>query len=222
MNRRGPGGVVRVMTVSRAVAAVPVLLLALGVLVGPSARPAHACSCAGLPSAEQYRRADAVFTGVAVEHLDTNPDGPTFSSLDPIVWTFEVEAVRKGRVPEEVEVVTARSGASCGYAFEEGRRYQVFARREGSPAPVAEELGEGHEAGLSSGLCDGNRDLTAGGEALRAGSPRTPHPGGAVVDEPGPPPPGLGSLALPLGPLGLAFGSVLVGMGYHHASRPKG
>lgn len=185
----------------------PVLLATLGGLVWPSARPAHACSCAPASDLGSYRRADVVFTGAAVEHRDPRGGDRLVSTADPLFWRFEVESVDKGRVPEVVEVATARDGGACGYGFREGRRYQVFARS-----------GEGR---LQTGLCDGTRDLGAGETAFHPGTPRPPRSGDEVAGEPQPPPPGPAALIVSLGPLVVAFGSVLFGMGYHHLRRPR-
>lgn len=185
----------------------PVLLLALGVLVGPSARPAHACSCAPASDLGSYRSADVVFTGAAVGHRDPRAGERLVSTADRLFWRFEVESVDKGRVPEVVEVATARDGGACGYGFREGRRYQVFARSA--------------EDRLQTGLCDDTRDLSAGEVAFHQGTPGPPRSGDEVAGEPQPPPVGPAALAVSLGPLGVAFGSVVLGMAYHHARRPR-
>lgn len=190
------------------VAALGALLFGVvGFLVGPGAAPALACTCAATTDLAHHRAVDLVFTGVATDHRDPNASSGVVSSADPIVWTFEVESVDKGRVPESVEVHTARFGGSCGYGFEQGLRYQVFGRLQ--------------DGQLWTSICDGTRSLTAGEDAFHLREPRAPEAGGTTVGEPRTPPPGLGSLAIPLGPLVVAFGSVLVGMGYHHLRRTR-
>lgn len=185
----------------------PVLLLALGVLVGPSARPVHACSCAPASDLGSYRSADVVFTGDAVEHRDPRTGERLVSTADPLFWRFEVESVDKGRVPEVVEVATARDGGACGYGFREGGRYQVFARSG--------------EDRLQTGLCDGTRDLGTGQVAFHPGTPGQPVSGGEAAREPQPSPAGFAAGLVSLAFLGLAFGSVVFGIAYHHALRPR-
>ncbi len=87
---------------------------------------AHACSCVlpGPPEAE-LARSVAVFSGRVVKR--DAPVGLVVSSADPVEVTFEVYSVWKGPAYSTITVTTARSGASCGYAFEKGEEYLVYA-----------------------------------------------------------------------------------------------
>lgn len=126
------------------------LVFVVGVIVLGHQPGAWACSCVGGITDEQYfRDAEAVFAGAAVTREDPNASSPTQSSGDPIAWTFDVDSVQKGRVDDPQKVTTARDGATCGYAFEAGTRYQVFAGREA-------------DGTLSTGICSGTRVLAAG------------------------------------------------------------
>jgi hypothetical protein len=133
-----------------------VLILAAALLC---ATPAFACSCLqpGSPKAE-LENADAVFLGTvsAVEPLAGGP----FPRLEV---TLRLLAVWKG-VPEgeEVTLGTAADGAACGYGFEMGKTYVVYAYGGD----------EGEE--LTTSLCTRNaskdeatEDLAALGEPLR-------------------------------------------------------
>ena len=115
MSPRRPGGVM-------ALAAVLASTIALA-----SASSAAACTVAGdRTRADHLDAADVVFTGTAVR-VDDSTNPVYASTLDPLYWSFVVDSVEKGAVGERVTVATAMSGASCGYTFELGRRYRVYA-----------------------------------------------------------------------------------------------
>ena len=117
-----------------------VLLAAAGLLVG--ARPAAACSCAGVPSAAQaFASADAVFSGRLVSREVHRPDWPLISSSDPAVHVFAVDEVFKGVVHEEQGVVSPDSGASCGLELSGQGPFVIYASESGGD--------------LTAGLCDG-------------------------------------------------------------------
>lgn len=125
----------------------------LGLLPGTAA----ACTCAVQSQAEHLRRADAVFTGRVIRVEDPRGNQRVLSSADPIVATVAVEDVAKGRavdgpfraglcggsnqLPDNVQkpdavagahrvrVATARSGASCGLAFQRGQTWEIYAQR---------------------------------------------------------------------------------------------
>lgn len=155
-----------------------VLLAAAGLPVG--ARPAAACSCAGIPSAaEAFASADAVFAGRLVSREVHHPNWPLVSSSDPAVHVFAVDEVFKGVVHEEQGVVSADSGASCGLELSGEGPIVVYATDSGG--------------GLTAGLCDGAAPITpdvqselralagttsgAGQPAPRAGAAGTGAPG---------------------------------------------
>jgi hypothetical protein len=119
-----------------------------GAVAGP-ASPACACSCAPAEEAEYTARASLVFDGTVVK-IDEPRGGPARSSLDPIEVTFVVGTVHKGTADRRITLETARSEASCGFSFDGGRRYKVYARTV--------------DGVLTTGLCDGTKDLGPGGE----------------------------------------------------------
>lgn len=92
-----------------------------------------ACTCA-LPYPQQSLRrqvrtalgeARAVFSGKVIEVRDD----PETSS---VVVRLKVERVWKGSPPAEVRVVTGRGGGDCGYRFEVGESYLVYAHSAGA------------------------------------------------------------------------------------------
>lgn len=109
------------------VAALLALASVAGVLGATS--PVSACSLASpLPTEEEHlARADLVFEGLAVSSRDPNAGAPIISTGDPIFWTFLVEREIKGSTGMQQEVGTARGSATCGFSFQVGVRYRVFA-----------------------------------------------------------------------------------------------
>ena len=91
-----------------------------GVAVAASARPAFACSCAQRPVSVTFWEADRVFTGRA----EVTPLGPGSQRA-----RFRVEETFRGPAGGVVEIVARGIGGSCDYAFVNGTRYLVFARR---------------------------------------------------------------------------------------------
>lgn len=152
---------------SSALRVVGVVALAAGALIS-APLPAAACSCIQSTPLQQAARADAIFVGRLVA---TEGFGPRlrWSSMDPVVYRFDVDRVLKGAVPANAEVHSVISGVSCGLeGMEVGERYTVFARLEG--------------AELHSGLCNG----TAPGDPDPLVAAFT---GNLLPAEPKPPPP---------------------------------
>jgi hypothetical protein len=87
-----------------------------------------ACSCAEKPASlkrlvkRAKKEASHVFQGVATQALSEN---------GVLLIIFRVEQFWKpGSLPDDVEVRTSAFGEACGYRFEVGRRYLVYARTE--------------------------------------------------------------------------------------------
>ena len=89
----------------------------------------HACKCAvpGSPS-EELEKFAAVFAGrvVSIEH-SFDPDAESYSPGDRTTVGFEVSAVWKGAVHEDMYITTPPTGGSCGFAFTDGQEYIVYA-----------------------------------------------------------------------------------------------
>jgi tissue inhibitor of metalloproteinase len=136
-----------------------VLILAVALVVAGKAPGAWACSCAPSNGQDNFRRADVVFDGKAVAKDDPARPGEPVSSGRAIKWTFDVSGVQKGNASDPQVVESAASGASCGYEFKIGTRYQVFADKQ--------------DGKLQASLCSGTHVLGAG-ELAATGSPVIP------------------------------------------------
>ncbi len=114
---------------------------------------AYACSCAPPgPLDEDLTTAAAVFTGKVVGLAESTGGFGPISSADPIKVTFQVYTVWKGSVSQTTTITTARSGASCGYTFEKGGEYIVYAH--------------GPENNLSVSLCSRTQPLATAEDDL--------------------------------------------------------
>ena len=90
-----------------------VILLVTTVAAWP-VETALACSCVPRDPGPMLEQADAAFIGRVVSYIDPPMDG-VWSSSDPVTYTFAVESVAKGDLSAFVQVVSAFSGASCGF-----------------------------------------------------------------------------------------------------------
>ena len=109
-------------------------LVSLALLVGVlwflgNPEQVYACKCAqpGTPS-EELEKFSAVFAGrvVSVRH-SYDPDAASVSPEDRSTVDFEVSAVWKGTVHEDLYITTPPTGGSCGFTFIEGEEYIVYA-----------------------------------------------------------------------------------------------
>ena len=83
---------------------------------------ADACSCAFPTFEEQMRMATSIFTGKVVK-TELETEGRTRVELKSInVW--------KGTTKETIIIYTAENSAMCGYPFQEGTEYLVYATGE--------------------------------------------------------------------------------------------
>ncbi len=86
---------------------------------------AFACSCI-MPGtvAEEVDRADAVFAGtvIALDHSDYRA-----YVFPNVAVTFTVQEYWKGDVLDTVVIHTGQGGGDCGFGFEEGESYLVYA-----------------------------------------------------------------------------------------------
>jgi len=107
----------------------PVILLSFaGWLFALHPAPVRACSCLQPPPPDEaLRQADAVFAGEVTDFRKAEPgNGETLSDLYEAV--FRVTAMWKGPDADRIKVLTADpSQLMCGYRFEPGVRYLVYA-----------------------------------------------------------------------------------------------
>jgi hypothetical protein len=128
------------------------IALAFSLILLGAADAALACSCAPPPPPEDVlKSSSAVFTGTVL--------GVTTSGGDHVV-RLRVETTWKGAKCGEVTVLTATEDAACGYTFQAGESYLVYA---------TEEQGK-----LSTNLCSRTKLTSDAGEDLTAlGKPAT-------------------------------------------------
>lgn len=107
----------------------PTLLVSL-LLVLMGGRIAVACTCAPTPPVvEAVGDSDFVFTGrvVAKEYAQVPMGGGDL--WDGSAFTFAVERVWKGEPALRLVVVSGSGGGDCGYHFQDGQQYLVYAKK---------------------------------------------------------------------------------------------
>lgn len=132
----------------------PLVLVAGVLLLTPGRALACLCVAPGLP-AEEMARSAAVLAG-RVLRIDA-PRGGMVSTGDPVHVVFQVERVWKGPAVHNLVIVTARHSVSCGFPFEVGQEYLVYARAV--------------EGELHTSICSRTAPLAAAGEDLAALGP---------------------------------------------------
>jgi hypothetical protein len=143
--------------------AVPVALLVAAV-VFVTAPPARACSCVGPnPACQAFWTTDAVFDGRVVSIEPTSHDEPLGGRVVQFpekLVTLEVSQTWKGASPGRVQIVTASTGAACGFDFKIGVRYLVFAHQRSMDGRLGVSLCSNTHA------FDGAGDLTESLDSL--------------------------------------------------------
>jgi Tissue inhibitor of metalloproteinase/Carboxypeptidase regulatory-like domain len=91
-----------------------------------------ACSCAPAgPPCQAFWQADAVFMATVKSKtvVPTQVDGETKSTQQIVSVRFLVDEVYRGLLGgSDVEVLTGMNSADCGFNFEKGKRYLVYAQ----------------------------------------------------------------------------------------------
>ena len=122
------------------------IVIFLAVLAVPViASPCWACSCAPQDRRDQAKRADLVFTGVAKSEKVIDEGDPEYEGDEIIGTRFRVGRAYKGHPGRWVTVGSHVNSATCGYDFEMGKRYTVFAY----------EQNDGYRTDLCSGTKQG-------------------------------------------------------------------
>jgi hypothetical protein len=136
------------------------MLLLLSTVAGVPARMAAACSCADPgPPCRALPRSDAVFVGKVADIEDVDADPPKEGGVrNPqrrvrlvVEENFRGAGVKRGA---PLEVATGLGGGDCGYGFEVGERYLVYAEHAGGEA-------------LYTGICTRTRTLSDAAEDLQ-------------------------------------------------------
>jgi hypothetical protein len=133
-----------------------------------SVNAAMACKCAPFPhTMTSYRtfaewqvsHSPVIFEG-KVESLKISGwpikpvAGETVLSVPRLIVTFSAVHLYRGEITRDVVIETGVSGGDCGYYFEPGESYLVFAWKEES-------------GNLSTSICSGTKPLEDAGTALR-------------------------------------------------------
>lgn len=130
---------------------------ALTLLMTALAPDASACVCGtGGPPCQNYFDVDAVFLGTVqtISSIEVTDD-PAYPPYPRRIVRFAVTRAFKGVQGTSVEVTTGAGGGDCGFKFEKGGRYLVYARRtkDGSR--------------LATSICSRTRPVATAAEDLR-------------------------------------------------------
>jgi hypothetical protein len=141
------------------------VLTVIGIVVLYPPDCAYACSCMGVSIQRYISGSDAVFSGKVLE-IDGPPSVPHVPSAGSETVTFRVSESWKGPGGEgTLDVKTPASGVSCGYHFEEGQEYLVYAYGKGEP--------------LKTSVCSGTKHLSKADKDLAVlGNGEEPKDGG--------------------------------------------
>lgn len=97
------------------------------ILIIPNTNSASACMCAPrLAPIEELQRSTAVFSAKTVD-INESKSGNGYDIK------FDVERVWKGTFDDIAVIFTPSSGDLCGYEFEEGEKYLVYAYKSDGP-----------------------------------------------------------------------------------------
>ena len=132
----------------------------------------YACTCVDIgPPCQSYWASPVVFSGRAVDVRTIREEVPKPGSGSfrfHVEALFSVSAEYRGKLGPTVELVTGAGGGDCGYKFEEGREYLVYAYKE-------------KDGALSTGICTPTKPLENAGVDLEfIGSLATAKPVGSV------------------------------------------
>lgn len=128
------------------------LLLLLCLALAGIAREADACSCvAGIPLCETFWKTPVVFAGevlqITLDPASRNPQYPAGRLV-----RFRVDRAWRGGVSDRVVIHTGAGGRDCGYDFERGVKYLVYAHQR--------------DGRLSTGICSRTRPIREATEDL--------------------------------------------------------
>ena len=120
----------------------------------------HACRCIRSDKSlnkkvkKAFKQADLILSGKVIAMNVVNEKDLRFSS-DLIRYTFEIKKTIKGKIKREIiEISSSASSASCGYLFELGRSYLVYAKKWPQVSSKTKNT-----ANYFTSLCDRNQQL---------------------------------------------------------------
>jgi hypothetical protein len=128
------------------------------VVLSLASTDARACQCAGSPKpCEAFWQTDAVFTGTvkSLSVISVQRGDATFKyATQQHVVRLQIADIFRGElVGSEVEVITGMGGGDCGYHFERGKQYLVYASK--------------FENQLHTGICTRTRLLSKASDDLK-------------------------------------------------------
>lgn len=103
------------------------ILFALIIFLFTAAEKSFACSCVVSPDPlkkqiqSAFSDSDAVFSGEVIEIKDSLTDQYN------VIVKLKVAKAWKGKSNKEITITTAKDSAMCGYGFEIGKTYLVYA-----------------------------------------------------------------------------------------------
>jgi hypothetical protein len=101
-----------------------------------------------------FHQADLIISGKVVEIIIVNK-ARIRSSADPIIYKFEIAKTIKGKIQKEIiEIASETSEASCGYKFELGKSYLVYALKSSHFGELTK-----NEFDYVTSLCNRNQKL---------------------------------------------------------------
>lgn len=154
------------------------LALIAAVLVAAVMHPdaASACSCiGGTPLCQAFFEGEAVFVGKVVsideETRQIQPAPGALSTVGYRVARFDVVEGFRGINTQRVDVTTGTGGGDCGYAFQRGETYMVYAYTDSATGRLA------------TGICSRTKPLrdAANDLAYARTLPPTNFTGGRIV-----------------------------------------
>jgi hypothetical protein len=107
------------------------ILLGIVLVLLLAGSDANACSCEGRrPVCEAYGAADAVFVGTVTGVAENKSNNQAALDVAFLGYKFSVEQAYSGISGTQVEVFTTLPFGACGFPFQVGERYLVYARRD--------------------------------------------------------------------------------------------
>lgn len=121
----------------------------------------YACSCTEekikfkAKIKRDFSASDLIIIGRVIEIREPNKSAFIKSSADPIINVFELKQSFKGKIKSRiVEIVSAASGASCGYVFNLKEEYLVYARKADFFKNITQ-----NKFDFTTGLCSRNQNV---------------------------------------------------------------
>lgn len=119
----------------------PIKHILMALFLACGAADALACSCEGEESVKNaIKHSDAVFSGVVISKTFTNnvdslgvttvadTNNTAQHQLSYAVVTFKIDKMHKGKiVSDTIIILTPKNSGACGYNFEVGQKYIVYA-----------------------------------------------------------------------------------------------